>query len=109
VLRSRAPASRSRRDAARRKARSGAAPAGRDDLDAVGAATFEALKSWRTRQAKAADVPAFVIFQDRVLLEVASTRPATRDGLLGVAGIGEVKADRFGDDILAIVAEHAPS
>ena len=109
ALRARPPISRSRRDGSRRSGRSGSAPTGRDDLDEVGVATFEALKTWRTRQARAADVPAFVIFQDRVLLELASTRPATRDGLLGVAGIGEVKADRFGDDILAIVAEHAPS
>ncbi len=50
-----------------------------------------------------------MIFQDRVLLELAATRPGTRAGLLGVAGIGEVKVDRFGDEILAILAEHAPS
>jgi DNA helicase II / ATP-dependent DNA helicase PcrA len=109
ALRAASPTARSRRGGARRSARPGAAPIGRDDLDSAGAATFEALKSWRTRQAKAADVPAFVIFQDRVLLELASSRPDDRAGLLGVAGIGEVKADRFGDEILAILAQHAPS
>ena len=67
------------RRGARRTGRAGAPAIGRDDLDPAGAATFEALKSWRTRQAKAADVPAYVIFQDRVLLELAST-PAREPG-----------------------------
>ena len=92
-----------------RRGRAGAAGVGRDELDARGVATFEALKSWRSRQARAADVPAYVIFQDRVLIELAARRPDSRAGLLGVAGIGEVKADRFGDQILAILAEHAAS
>jgi DNA helicase-2/ATP-dependent DNA helicase PcrA len=95
--------------ARRRRGRAGAPAVGRDELDATGQAAFEALKSWRTRQARAADVPAYVIFQDRVLLELAARRPDDRAGLLGVAGIGEVKADRFGAEILAILAEHAAS
>ena len=77
------------------------------ELDDAGQATFEALKAWRSHQAKVADVPAFVIFQDRVLAEVAAARPASRADLLAVPGIGEVKADRFGDQILAILADQA--
>jgi DNA helicase II / ATP-dependent DNA helicase PcrA len=78
-------------------------------LDAAGQATFEALKTWRSGQAKAASVPAYVIFHDRVLTELASSRPSTRRALLAVPGIGEVKVQRFGDELLAILAEHAPS
>ena len=89
----------------RERAQSPAAP----DLDAAGQATFEALKAWRSRQAKAASVPAYVIFHDRVLVEVAATRPGSRAALLAVAGIGQVKVERFGDEILAVLAEHAPS
>ena len=79
------------------------------DLDPVGLATFDALKAWRTTQARAADVPPHVIFHDRVLLEVAASRPRTSTDLLAVSGIGEVKVKRFGDEILGIVAEHAAS
>jgi DNA helicase-2/ATP-dependent DNA helicase PcrA len=68
---------------------------------------FEALRRWRKEQATAADVPAFVIFNDATLAAVAERRPATRAGLLDVPGIGPVKAQRFGDDLLRIVAEAA--
>ncbi|MGZ4704193.1 MAG: HRDC domain-containing protein, partial [Acidimicrobiales bacterium] len=79
------------------------------DLDPEGQATFDALKAWRTRQARAAAVPPHVIFHDRVLLEVAANRPRTSTDLLAVTGIGEIKVKRFGDEILGIVAEHAAS
>ena len=54
-------------------------------------------------------MPAYVIFHDRVLLELAASRPSSRGELLGVSGIGEVKVQRFGDQILGIVAEHTAS
>ena len=79
------------------------------DLDPIGLATFDALKAWRTDQARAAAVPPHVIFHDRVLLEGAATRPRSSHDLLAVSGIGEVKVKRFGDAILGIVAEHAAS
>jgi DNA helicase-2/ATP-dependent DNA helicase PcrA len=79
------------------------------DLDAVGLATFDALKAWRTTQARAAAVAPHVIFHDQVLLEVAATRPRTSHDLLAVRGVGQVKVRRFGPAILGIVAEHAPS
>ena len=79
------------------------------DLDPLGLATFDALKAWRTTRARAADVPPHVIFHDRVLLEVAATRPLTSTDLLAVPGIGEVKVKRFGDEILGIVAAHGAS
>jgi len=78
-------------------------------LDAASSATFDALKTWRGRQAQAAAVPPHVIFHDRVLVEVATTRPTTHAQLLAVAGIGELKVQRFGDAILTIVADHAAS
>ncbi len=68
-----------------------------------------ALKAWRARAAKAANVPAYVIFHDTTLAAVAEVRPSTREGLLGVPGLGPVKAQRYGDDLLALVAEHRQS
>ncbi len=70
---------------------------------------FEQLKAWRRSQAKLADVPAFVIFNDATLAEVATARPASPAQLLDVSGIGAVKAQRFGEALLKIVAESASS
>ncbi|MGI9602389.1 MAG: 3'-5' exonuclease, partial [Acidimicrobiales bacterium] len=66
--------------------------------------TFSALKEWRRRTAKAANVPAFVVFNDRTLKQVAATRPTTNNQLLAISGIGPVKLSRYGDDLLAVVA-----
>ena len=71
-------------------------------------ALMDALRAWRLEHARAADVPAFVIFNDATLSAVASARPANAKQLLAVAGIGAVKAQRFGPDVLEIVAKHAP-
>jgi superfamily II DNA helicase RecQ len=65
-----------------------------------------ALKLWRARAAKAANVPAYVIFHDTTLAAVAELRPATKDALLAVPGLGPVKAERYGEALLAVVAEH---
>ncbi|MHB1138109.1 MAG: ATP-dependent helicase [Microthrixaceae bacterium] len=67
---------------------------------------FEALREWRRAQAKEADVAAFVIFNDATLIALTEQRPRTRAALLKVPGIGAVKAQRFGEDVLRIVAEH---
>jgi DNA helicase-2/ATP-dependent DNA helicase PcrA len=67
----------------------------------------KALRDWRRTESRKADVPAFVIFNDATLIAVASARPRTRAQLLQVSGVGPVKAQRFGDDLLRIVAEHA--
>jgi superfamily II DNA helicase RecQ len=68
---------------------------------------FDALKAWRRQHAKAADVPAFVIFNDATLQAVAAARPTSHVALLSVPGIGPVKAQRFGPDLLRIVAEQS--
>ncbi|HET9443112.1 MAG TPA: 3'-5' exonuclease, partial [Acidimicrobiales bacterium] len=65
---------------------------------------FAALKEWRARTARAASVPAHVIFHDTTLAAVAELRPGTREALLAVPGLGPVKAERYGDALLAMVA-----
>jgi DNA helicase-2/ATP-dependent DNA helicase PcrA len=69
-------------------------------------AVFDELRRWRSQQAKAASVPAFVIFDDKTLTEVAARRPTDRAGLLAVPGIGRVKLERYGDDLLAVLGQH---
>jgi DNA helicase-2/ATP-dependent DNA helicase PcrA len=88
------------------------ARAGRTRVD-VGAhadpAVYQALKTWRSATARASGVPAFVIFHDTTLAAVAEAKPRDRTSLLALPGMGPVKADRYGEALLAVVAEHVPA
>ncbi len=77
----------------------------RPDLDDADRELFETLRDWRKVQATRADVPAYVVFNDATLAAVASDRPSSTAELLELPGIGAVKAERFGDDLLRLVAE----
>jgi DNA helicase-2/ATP-dependent DNA helicase PcrA len=65
-----------------------------------------ALKAWRTTAAKAANVPAYVIFHDTTLAAVANAQPRSEAELLALPGLGPVKAARYGEELLAVVAAH---
>ena len=65
---------------------------------------LQALRSWRASTALASGVPAFVVFHDTTLAAVAEARPRDRPSLLALPGMGPVKADRYGDALLAVVA-----
>jgi DNA helicase-2/ATP-dependent DNA helicase PcrA len=66
---------------------------------------LDALKAWRRIAAKAAGVPAYVIFHDTTLAAVAEAKPQSRAALLALPGLGPVKAERYGDALLRVVAE----
>jgi DNA helicase-2/ATP-dependent DNA helicase PcrA len=68
---------------------------------------YAALVDWRLRQSRAASAPAYVIFPNTTLAAIATARPRTARALLDVPGVGPVKADRYGEAVLALVAEHA--
>jgi DNA helicase-2/ATP-dependent DNA helicase PcrA len=61
---------------------------------------FEALRHWRAERAKADDVPAFVVFHDSTLHEIAAARPQTREELSAISGVGPTKLERYADDLL---------
>jgi ATP-dependent DNA helicase RecQ len=65
-----------------------------------------ALKSLRTRF-KDEGVPAYVIFSDRSLIDMAVKRPRTLAAFGEVHGVGQAKLARYGDAFLAVVKEHA--
>lgn len=65
---------------------------------------FAELREWRRRTAQEQSMPAFVIFTDATLRALAEQRPTDRTGLLGIPGIGATKADRFGSELLALLA-----
>ena len=60
--------------------------------------------AWRKTLARASGVPAHVIFHDATLAAVAEARPADRQALLAVPGLGPVKVERYGDELLALLA-----
>ena len=61
----------------------------------------EYLREWRRETAKKRGVPAYIVMHDTTLEDICRKRPASRDELLDVSGIGERKAVLYGDDILA--------
>jgi len=70
---------------------------------------LRALRSWRAGAARASGVPAFVVFHDTTLAAVAEARPHDRSSLLALPGMGPVKAERYGEALLAVVASCAES
>jgi DNA helicase II / ATP-dependent DNA helicase PcrA len=65
---------------------------------------FEALRRWRAERAKADDVPAYVVFHDSTLHEIAAVRPQTREQLSAISGVGPAKLERYADDVLEALA-----
>jgi DNA helicase-2/ATP-dependent DNA helicase PcrA len=66
-----------------------------------------ALVEWRRNLARASSVPAYVIFHDSTLRSIAADQPSSRAALLDIAGIGPVKAERYGDAVLELVRTKA--
>jgi DNA helicase-2/ATP-dependent DNA helicase PcrA len=67
----------------------------------------QALREWRLARARADEVPAYVVFNDRTLAELVARRPGTLAELAAVPGIGPAKLERYGPDLLARLAEVA--
>lgn len=65
---------------------------------------FSALKAERTRLAAAEGVPAYVVFSNATLADMAAKAPQTMDDFLDVSGVGEVKAARYGEAFLKVIA-----
>ena len=76
------------------------------DADEVDEALFEALRAWRSRIASDTGVPAYLVFHDRALRVIAARKPDTLRALAGGPGVGPAKLERFGDDVLDLVATH---
>lgn len=72
---------------------------GDDDRD-----LFEGLRTWRAETAKAASVPAYVVFPDSVLVSIATARPMTPDELFAISGVGAKKLESYGSGVLQVVA-----
>ena len=75
------------------------------DMD-VDDTLFQLLRAERRRLAEAAQVPPYVVFHDRALREMAAGKPASREAMLGIAGVGERKLAQYSDAFLAVIARY---
>ncbi|MEO5883256.1 MAG: RQC domain-containing protein, partial [Caldimonas sp.] len=74
-------------------------------LDPAGLERFAALKTWRAGVAKAHNLPAYVVFHDATLAEMAEACPGSLDELAAIGGVGAKKLDAYGEDILRVLTE----
>lgn len=74
-------------------------------LDATAERLFSALRTRRSEIARDEKVPAYIVFSDRTLAEIAVQRPLSLNALSGVRGVGEAKLARYGETFLAVIRE----
>ena len=82
-------------------------PSAGDVLTGASGNVFQALREWRKGVAKEHGVPAYTVFHDATLQEIARLLPASLDRLRGISGIGATKLERYGELILKVVRNHA--
>jgi ATP-dependent DNA helicase RecQ len=75
------------------------------ELPPEAVALFERLRAWRAAVAKEQGMPAYVIFHDATLRQIAASRPSTAEELALVNGVGETKLARYGQQILDVLTE----
>jgi len=89
---------------ARRRERVARSPVASIQLPGEAASRFESLRLWRSETARTQSVPAYVIFHDSTLREIALAQPDDLDALAGISGIGVGKLERYGRAVLDALA-----
>jgi len=79
-----------------------------ENLGAGDALLLERLKAWRREEASNQGVPAYVIFHDSTLADIARVHPRDLQALAAIAGIGAKKLERYGEVLLATIAGTVP-
>ena len=79
---------------------------GQERLPGVSQVVFESLRAWRAEVARSHGVPAYVIFHDATLREIALAMPQELSSLAEISGVGARKLESYGLDILTCVANH---
>jgi ATP-dependent DNA helicase RecQ len=98
---------RAARPARARRAVTAASGAAAAELPAEAAGRFEQLRAWRAATAKEQGVPAYVIFHDATLREIAATQPSSLAALGKVSGVGETKLAKYGQQVLNVLVPDA--
>lgn len=104
----RRPIDRARVTSARaaRELADGSAPAADDNFDLD---LFQALRAWRLQVAREHGVPAYTVFHDATLEEIARRRPGSTEELRAVSGVGAVKLERYGAALLDVIRGPRPA
>jgi ATP-dependent DNA helicase RecQ len=71
--------------------------------DAAGLERYAALKAWRGEVARARNLPAYVVFHDATLAEMARAAPRSLEALAEIGGGGARKLEAYGDEILRVL------
>ncbi|MGN6790905.1 MAG: DNA helicase RecQ [Streptosporangiaceae bacterium] len=79
------------------------------ELPAAAAGLFDRLRSWRAATAREQGVPAYVIFHDATLREIAARQPSTLSELARIGGVGEAKLAKYGEQIIGLLHDHEGS
>ena len=69
-------------------------------------ALLEALRQWRTEQARTQSVPPYIIFSNKILEAIAAQKPATPEDLRQIAGVGPAKLEQYGQAVINLVGQH---
>jgi DNA helicase-2/ATP-dependent DNA helicase PcrA len=69
---------------------------------------YERLREWRSHRAKEQAVPAYVIFTDATLMAIAEDAPSNVAELSRISGVGALKLDKYGTDVLSLCAGEDP-
>ncbi|CAN5721954.1 DNA helicase RecQ [soil metagenome] len=106
----RQPSETTKRSRGTRTAGSGKTPSSRSrdkapplPLDAQGLERFAALKAWRAEVASEHNLPAYVVFHDATLAEMAQAQPDSMDALAQISGVGAKKLEAYGREILRVL------
>ena len=75
------------------------------DLSAAEQAIFDKLRWWRVETARKHNVPAYVIFHDATMREIAKAKPGSLGDLRNISGVGEKKLETYGEEIVSLIAE----
>ena len=73
------------------------------DLDAAGQARLQALRAWRAEVAREHNLPAYIVFNDATLLQMAREHPDSLDALAGISGVGAKKLEAYGRELLRVL------
>jgi len=68
---------------------------------------FEKLKNYRTEKASEKNVPPYVVFQDKTIIELSNAKPTSESNLYKINGLGNVRVEEYGNEILKIINENS--
>ena len=74
------------------------------DLNSAGQQRYESLKAWRAEVAREHNLPAYIVFHDATLAELARLQPRSIGDLGGISGLGAKKLEAYGQDLLRVLA-----